>query len=123
MVRAVPGGRDPRHLGRVMAHALADAVAYQLEVATFSRAGTVAAATDRIAHLADLGITHVALLSASALGASDHLAFVERGPFALLVNESDRSADAPNGEVILSSRPQRYAHTLPPRSCMLVRQR
>ncbi|MFI1678349.1 malto-oligosyltrehalose trehalohydrolase [Streptomyces sp. NPDC020607] len=39
-----------------------DAVLYELHVGTYTREGTLDAATDRLGHLAELGITHVELM-------------------------------------------------------------
>ncbi|MEV5977636.1 malto-oligosyltrehalose trehalohydrolase [Streptomyces sp. NPDC052114] len=39
-----------------------DAVLYELHVGTYTREGTLDAAADRLAHLADLGVTHVELM-------------------------------------------------------------
>jgi maltooligosyltrehalose trehalohydrolase len=55
----MPGSRERRHF---VPKPMREAVIYELHVGTFTPAGTYAAAGDRLAHLAALGVTHVELM-------------------------------------------------------------
>jgi maltooligosyltrehalose trehalohydrolase len=51
---------------RFQARPLPSAIVYELHIGTFTQEGTLDAAIDRLAHLAELGITHVELMPVAA---------------------------------------------------------
>ncbi|HXI49540.1 MAG TPA: alpha-amylase family glycosyl hydrolase, partial [Steroidobacteraceae bacterium] len=61
-LQAGPLEAEPRGSGEFRPVPLGEAIIYELHVGTFTPEGTYAAAQDKLAHLSELGVTHVELM-------------------------------------------------------------